>query len=152
MSIDTITNPTDCFHNLIKRVKESGAVQGVRFIKAMGEQPAEKPVKGYIAVCEVVKAQYESTLFQSGNPREFALKHRLKCGLKLMGKKHSSAYDLQKKLDGIIEAVIKADKEGYVVETETRYARYDKDSEAIFQQLYIFLEVYAMYENKEAAV
>lgn len=148
MSIDAVKTPTDCFHNLIRRIKENGDVEGVRFIKAMGEHPAEKPVKGYLAVCEIVKSQYEDVSLAGSQGGEAIVKHRLKCGVKLMGKKHSSAYDLQKKTDEIIEALWTRDLEGYVVETETRYARYDKDSEAIFQQSYVFIEVCGIYPRE----
>ncbi len=140
---------TDVFHELIKRVKDSGQVENVRFIKAMGEQPAEKPIKGYVAVCEIVKSQYEDFSLSSGQKGDYSVKHKLKCGINLLGKKHSSAYDLQKKLDEIMEALRKQDSEGYLVETETRYARYNKEAEAISQQLYVFLEIFGVY-SKEA--
>ena len=148
MSTDSANTPTELFHNLIRRVKESGSVEGVRFINAMGDQPAEKPITGYLAICEIVKAQYERVFFGSGKSDKsarYALKHRLKCGVKLMGKKHSSAAALQAKLDEITEELIKCDTEGYIVETEAGYAKYDKDSEGIFKELYVYLEVYGVY-------
>ncbi len=148
MSTDTAYTPTACFHNLIRRVKESGELEGVRFIKAMGEQPAERPISGYLAVCEIIKAEYENIFYVNAQNDAHGMKHRLKCGIKLMGKKHSSAYDLQIKLNELLEALIKQDSEGYVVKTEFQYAKYDKDSLAIFQQLYVYLEVYGIYQEE----
>lgn len=134
---------SDYLDTLVKRVKATGKFDDVRFVRSLGNHPAEKPIMGFVAACGVKEHTVAPCfLATGGKAAPLTMINTVTATIRLYAPRAVSGSELLKKANLICSELSAADKQGVVFGIKLDEPSYSKDSDAMFSLITLKIEKY----------
>ena len=133
----------DYLDTLVKRIKATGKFDDVRFIRSLGDHPAEKPIMGFVAACGAKESTAAPCfLTTGGKAAPLTMINTVTATIRLYAPRAVSGSELLKKARLICRELSAADKQGAAFGIKLDEPSYSKDSDAMFSLITLKIEKY----------